>query len=576
MFRRSDIDAFNVILEINNEKIENLADFERVVKQYPSSTLVKAKYFFILSPVQKRIAELVIDKRWFPFRYGKRNDGTGKWDYRDCEPQTKVTRSIVKKFEVQEAGEVSTAKRSLRKLAGAVVSVFFDSAIFVGDSDTLPMPNITTYESFCVGIVVDRSLGLIVCDRTIVASTLGDVFIDFGSALKIAGEVIFIDPIFGFSVVQYDPEVAEGDALTEIQELRISDKRAAVGDQLQFIGAQGNQRVISGKGEVVSLDMVSFRPPYNFEILQINGRPSMGAYFDSEDQEIRAFGLNLTYNLPSYYIKPAIDRIQAALNSGGVPPTSITTIPINLSTTLLSKARKVLNLDNKWAERLKNTSDGFSNSLLTVRRRMVKTASYEVLEDNDVILAVNDEAVTKLSAFYDATNNKESVDITVLRGGEVVPLKGIQSTGFSTIGTNRVVICAGMILHEPHPYIYYMTEPAKVRQGGTYVATLYNGSPSMVSDSKVEDPTEKAGTLLFAVNNQALGEHSLDKFLEIVTQVKHNEWITISTMDYTTGEVKQFSIRLDLEFWPTTSYERDAENGWAYEIVEHDQKTNAQ
>ena len=569
MFKRSDIDAFNVILEINNEKIENLADFERVMKTYRSSTLVKAKYFFILAPVQKKIAELVIDKRWFPFRYGKRNDTTGKWDYRDCEPQTKVTRSLVNKFEVQDAGESSTGKRTLRQLAGAVVTVFYNSAIFVGDSDSHPIPNINTYESFCIGTVVDRSLGLIVCDRTIVASTLGDVFIDFGSALKIAGEVIFIDPIFGFSVVQYDPAVAEGDSLTEIQELRISDKRAAVGDTLQFIGAQGNQRVISGKGEIVSSDFVAFRPPYNFEILLIDGKQSMGAYFNKEDQEIRAFGLNLTYNLPAYYVKPAIDRIQAALNSGGVPPTSITTIPINLSTTLLSKARKVLSLDDKWAQRLKDTSDGFSNSLLTVRRRMVKTDSYEVFEDNDVILAVNDEAVTKLSAFYDATNNKDMVDITVLRAGEVVPLKGIKSTQFSTIGTNRVLICAGMILHEPHPFIYYMTEPSKVQYGGAYVATLYNGSPSMVSDSKVEDPTEKAGTLLFALNNQPLGDQSLDKFLEIVTQVKHNEWITISTMDYTTGEVKQFSLRLDLEFWPTTSYERDDANGWHYEIVEH-------
>lgn len=68
MFKQSDIDEFNVILEIGEDKIVDLASFEDAMKKHDSGSLVRVKYFFVGDPVQKQVGELIVDKRWYPFR----------------------------------------------------------------------------------------------------------------------------------------------------------------------------------------------------------------------------------------------------------------------------------------------------------------------------------------------------------------------------------------------------------------------------------------------------------------------------------------------------------------------------
>ena len=48
------------------------------------------------------------------------------------------------------------------------------------------------------GVVVDSTVGLLVVDRNTVPSALGDVWVTFGNAERLRGEVVFVHPLHNF------------------------------------------------------------------------------------------------------------------------------------------------------------------------------------------------------------------------------------------------------------------------------------------------------------------------------------------------------------------------------------------
>jgi hypothetical protein len=51
----------------------------------------------------------------------------------------------------------------------------------------------------------DTKTGLILCDRTAVPTSIGDVYIHFASSILVPGLVVFVHPTQNFSVISYDP-----------------------------------------------------------------------------------------------------------------------------------------------------------------------------------------------------------------------------------------------------------------------------------------------------------------------------------------------------------------------------------
>jgi hypothetical protein len=101
--------------------------------------------------------------------------------------------------------------------------------------------------------VVDRTLGLVVCDRDTVPCTLADVDLIIASVVEIPASVRFVHPLHNYAILQYDPALL-GD--TEMGELALSPEELEVGAACTFVGVTRSLLVSKQTCHVVSVERI--------------------------------------------------------------------------------------------------------------------------------------------------------------------------------------------------------------------------------------------------------------------------------------------------------------------------------
>mmetsp|Transcript_29626 Transcript_29626/g.36615 ORF Transcript_29626/g.36615 Transcript_29626/m.36615 type:complete len:776 (+) Transcript_29626:235-2562(+) len=580
----------SIIKKIGIDETPNLSAFIKVMEALPNGTLVAVEYVNALDQNKVEISAATVDKRWYPFQRAVRDDTEGKWHFSDCEKPNDGETAQEKSVAI--VGGISSSEvNTSTHVANALVSIEFSS----------PFPieggmNFGKSKAWGCGVIVDMELGLILCSRDVANTTLCDVQCTFAASKTIPAQVIFVHPLESYSIIKYDPHLLLNDATVQVRELELSKDRVVPGSKFEFVGLDRDQTLFYNETKVHQiLDrqsmgsgmpssffgfMFSFgadhsHKPLPFESLRMGGesRGAVGVHYHKDEEIVMAYTLSPGRTHMAADVVPLLTAIQEAMHKGVPLPTELKSLPIYMEFMTLAIARSIRHLPDEWALKLMESNDSVQRKVLTVSRKMVGSNSYEKFEVNDIILSIDDTPVSLVGDYKKLVDGKETVKVSVLRSSKVIDLGQVRTTSFSALGTTRIVECCGLILHDPHPALLYLSSQDKFGKGGIYVAFKEGGSPAEQAEAKNglhnSDETNEINSKLITRVNEAKVT-SLDEFLDAVVKCKHDEYVKFTTKNVDNGELAVHNIRLDLEYWKTRDMSRMPSGEWVSKFIEHE------
>jgi S1-C subfamily serine protease len=189
--------------------------------------------------------------------------------------------------------------------------------------------------------------------------------------------------------------------------------------------------------------------------------------------------------------------------------------------------------------------------VLAISRLTAGMPSAEFLKPGDLLLAVDGKPIATFEEIERA-GQQDEVRLTLLRDGEEMTLP-VPTTAVDGRGTDRALFWAGAVLQAPHSAI---NEQGGIDPKGVYVAWFWYGSPANRYGLA-------ASRLIVAVDDRDVTD--LDSFLAAVVDRPDRSSVRLRTISLD-GRTDVMTLKLDLEFWPTTELRR---NGKGWERISH-------
>lgn len=419
-------------------------------------------------------------------------------------------------------------------------------------------------------MIVDPSLGLVVVARDTVPSSFGDIDVTFNGLRRVQAVAVFIHPTSLFSIIRYRPDDIAADKLVQVNYMRLNPTALKVGDPLDYISVSAKEKrlrrsVTLNRKLKVYIGSSAYRPdftPRNIECFacDISNHHSGGAFVDPEDGSLRGFDFHCSDNsfrgMCVSHIRPHLEAVQKALRAGQVPPAHVSAIPVQLSLVSLVDARSTLNLSDDYTSRLLNVMEDDDRTVFSIARIMVNSAANHKLYENDLLLTVNNKPVADFTTFS-KEGSLEGVSLEVLRNGHVVKVPQLETTQLATTGTSRVLLFSGIVIQPAHLDLTFLgVLPESFKDGGVYVTRLCEGSPLTT------DPSGKNLCNCFVTQVNETEVSCIDDFIEAASSLRHNEYVNLTCLDMTSHKESNYSVRLDLEYWPTREYRRSSTGDW--------------
>jgi S1-C subfamily serine protease len=532
-----------VITELNGESVSSLTDFEARWAALPNGSKATLRYFTLARPNLELLAVATVDRLWFPMQRCVRNDAMGSWP-------------CVASPEPPPADDISPAAttfdgemaRPMQDLAPSLVMVEFDVPFRID--------GIHANRFKGAGLVVDAERGLVVVDRETVPIALGDVRLIFAASVEVPGEVVFIHPAHNLAVVSYDPLLL-GDTPIRTAELRPVPLEP--NDEAWIVGLSNDHEIVAQEIRVSTVDTPSLplaSPPRfretNLEVILLTDSPStVGGVLSDEEGRVSAYWASFSAGAPpkSYFGAIGAERIQEMvrpLRKG--QPVEWRTLGVELQPITLAEGRS-RGLSEEAARKLEDHDN--RRRVLSIKRVTAGMPSADLLESGDLLLAINDEPVTSFDE-VESAGQQEELRLTILRDAKehTFPISTVLLDGRGTV---RAVFWAGALLQAPHLAI---AQQSGVEPDGVYVAWSWYGSPA--------NRYRLAATRrIVAVDNHPVAD--LDAFLAAVSDRPDRSSVRLRTISLD-GRADVITVRLDLQFWPTTELRRN-DTGW--ERIQH-------
>ncbi|MEJ2255713.1 MAG: hypothetical protein P8X98_01690, partial [Woeseiaceae bacterium] len=210
----------------------------------------------------------------------------------------------------------------------------------------------------------------------------------------------------------------------------------------------------------------------------------------------------------------------------------------------LFAARK-MGVDEDWVERLEKNNP-VRRRALSITRLVAGTPAAELLQNGDMVLAIDGDVVTSFRDLENAVQKPE-VDVTVWRNGEVLEIP-VRTAALDFNGITRAISWAGALLQDPHRA---MAAQRGVSREGVYVAYFSYGSPSTRYGLW-------AGRRVVEVNETPTPD--LQSFVDAVKDIEHRDSVRLKTVSWN-GTADVITLKLDTQYWP--AYEiRRTDDGW--------------
>jgi S1-C subfamily serine protease len=529
-----------VIQALNGHKVDTLADFESGIAQLGDGDHATVRYITIDDPNGSQLRALRMDRLWFPARHCDRDDVQGLWDCKELAPGP-----APKPPEVSSTVFPHFSDPRQTQLAPSLVMVTFDMPYSVS--------GITERNYHGTGIVVDATRGLVVVDRNTVPVALGDVTITFTGTVQVPGRVVYIHPLHNFAMVAYDPKLI---GTTPVRSAKLVSRELAAGEPVWVVGLGGDSQMRSRSTEIASIEPLElplsrtmrFRDS-NLEIVQLVNPPADfdGVLADKNGDVLGTWssfayenGRELAQDnrgVPVDLVADMVDRVRT-----GRP---LHSLEADFAALPLAGARE-LGLSAAWAERLAQHTPT-RRQVLSVVRLVGGSPAAGLLQQGDLLLAIDAKVVTRFREVEQAAADKDLVHVTVWRGQGELEL-AVPTAELPGSDVERVVEWAGATLQAPHRA---MSAQRGIAPRGVYVAYFAYGSPATRYGLF-------PGRRIVEVDGAPTPD--LDTFLKAVTGRPDRSSVRLKTITWNNAP-EVITVKLDTHYWP--AYElKHTPSGW--------------
>ncbi len=535
-----------VITMMDNRPVSNLADLEAGLALLGDGDRATVRYLTIDDPNGSQLRSLRMDRRWFPAHHCERDDARGIWDCKDL-----ATGPVPKPKTVSSTEFPKYKDSRLTSLAPSLVVVTFDMPYSVS--------GVTERNYHGTGLVVDAERGLVVVDRNTVPVGVGDVTITIAGTIQVPGHVVYIHPQHNLAVVAYDPKLI---GTTPVKSAKLAPRDLIAGESVWVVGMSGDSELRSRNTEIASIDPLElplsrtmrFRdsnleavqlvnPPGDFDGVltdksgNVLGLWSSFAYESGRElaQDNRGVSIDLVADM--------VDRVRTNR--------PLHSLEAEFSVQPLASAREI-GLSEDWTKKI-SLHNSTQRQVLTAVRMVGGTPASRLLQQGDLILAIDGNVVTRFREVERAAADKDTVQVTVWRGGAEKTL-AVQTVELPGTDIDRIVEWAGATLQEPHRA---MSAQRGIPPYGVYVGYFGYGSPATRYGLY-------PGRRIVEVDG--VPTPNLDAFLHAVGGKPDRASVRLKTITWNNAP-EVITLKLDKLYWPTYELLK-APNGWERRALE--------
>ncbi len=455
-----------VLTEFEGHRLTTLDDLLPLLAKLPDGARASLRYYTFDQPQREMLALVEIGRHWFPANVCTRNDARGLWD---CVPLPQAKGPVTREPVTAQIASYKDPRAD--RLAHSLVFVNFDMPY--------PIDGVDGAHYYGTGLVVDAERGLVVVDRNTVPVALGDVRLTFAGSLEIPARVAFIHPLHNLALLQYDPALLGN---TPVQSAELNITPLTPGLPVWVVGLQPDQTLKSQGTQIASLDPARFPLSNTFRFRESNIELAslVNAPGDVDgvlaDNEGRVVGLWSSFAYQSGRGLDQATRGMAAIYIRDMLRAVRTDQPLrSLEAEFyympMASARK-LGLPAEWVDRLA-ALDNQARRVLAVERLVVGSPVAGQLQEGDLLLAVNGEALNSFRAVEEAAQADE-LTLTVFSQGKVKELR-VPTVALDGRNTDRIVLWGGALLQAPHRAIAVQRG---IPREGVFVAYFNYGSPA--------------------------------------------------------------------------------------------------
>jgi len=535
-----------VISSFNSKDIGGIDDFEAAIAELGEGERATVRFATIDDPNGSQLRSVRMDRRWFPAKRCTRNDKAGLWDCMELAagPDPKPIQASTTEFP-------SFKDSRLNAIASSLVLVSFDMPYSVS--------GITERNYHGTGLVVDAEHGLIVVDRNTVPVALGDVNLTFAGTLEVPGRVVYIHPLHNLAVVAYDPKLI---GATPVKSARLDVQDLNAGQTVSVVGFGADGVLRARTTEIADIEplqlplsrtmrfrdsnvegMELVNPPLDFDGVLLGKHGRVVALWSSfafeSGREIAQDNRGVSIEL----VAEMLGRVQS-----GKP---LHSLEVEFEPQPLASARE-LGLSDEWVSKLARHAPS-EREVLSAVRMVGGSPAAQLFKQGDLVLAIDDQVVTRFREVENAVGDKESVKVTVWRGsGEQI--LDVPTVALPGTDVDRIVQWAGATLQAPHRA---MSAQRGIPAEGVYVGYFSYGSPATRYGLY-------PGRRIVEVDG--VPTPNLDAFLGVVTGKPDRASVRLRTITWNNAP-EVITLKLDKHYWP--AYElRRTDEGWRRRTLE--------
>jgi S1-C subfamily serine protease len=536
-----------VILALNGTPTNTLAEFEAGIARLGEGDHAAARYVTMDDPNGSQLRAIRMDRLWFPANHCNRNDVEGLWD---CSALPAGPRPSAAAVSATTFPHFKDPR--LDALAPSLALVTFDMPYSVS--------GITEHNYHGTGLVVDAQRGLVVVDRNTVPVAIGDVTVTFAGTVQVPGRVVYIHPQHNFAVVAYDPKLI---GATPVRSAKLAPRELHAGERLWVVGLGGDSEMHARSTEIASIDPLElpqsrtmrFRdsnietiqlvnPPLEFDGVLADARGEVLATWSSFAYDAAREIAQDTRGVPIELVADMLERVR--------DNRPLHSLEAELTAVPLASAREI-GLPDSWTERLAQHNPTRRQALSIVRMVGGSAASH-LLQQGDLLLAIDAHVVTRIREVERAAADKQHVVVTVWRG------QGEQSLDVPTaelpgMDVDRLVQWGGATLQAPHRAMSVQRGIAPV---GVYVGYFSYGSPATRYGLY-------PGRRIVEVDGTPTPD--LDTFLKVVTGRPDRSSVRLKTITWNNAP-EVITLKLDKHYWPAYELTRSPDGTWQRRALE--------
>jgi S1-C subfamily serine protease len=546
VFSAAGIPRGAVITTLDGKKTDTIDDFEAALASLADGERAVVRFFTIDDPNGSQLRSFRMDRNWFPAHHCTRDDTLGLWPCKDLAagPAPKPEKAVSTVFP-------SFSDSKLSKVAPSLVQVSFDMPYSVS--------GITERNYHGTGLILDAERGLVVVDRNTVPVSVGDVNITFAGTVQVPGRVVYIHPLHNLALVAYDPKLI---GTTPVKAAKLAVHELAAGDTVRIVGLSPESEIRSRSTQIADIEPLElplsrtmrFRDS-NIEVAQLVNPPLDydGVLFDGDDRVLglwSSFAYENGREIAQDNKGVSIDLVSEMLERVR-KERPLHSLEVEFSVQPIASARD-FGLSEEWARKL--AAHGVSRrQVLGVERVVGGSPATKVLQQGDLVLAIDGAVVTRFREVERAVGDKTRVAVTVWRGRseQTIDVDTVELPGMDI---DRIVQWAGATLQAPHRA---MSAQRGIPPVGVYVGYFSYGSPAtrygLFPGRRI-------------VEVDGIPTPDLDAFLGVVTGRPDRSSLRLRTITWNNAP-EVITLKLDKHYWP--AYElRRTPKGWERHTLE--------